>query len=96
MVLIPTCMVGGSDEDDVEIIKTEIEKILIKGIIDKIVYKFGYFLVYFVPITDKIDARIIRFIHIIQQPTKYIMLHYKNDDTKIYSYIKKAPYKLIQ
>jgi hypothetical protein len=92
---IPVCMVGGSDESDTLLIKNEIEELLIKDIVDKIIYKDNYFLVYFREVNDCIDFRISRFIHMINQPTKYVMLHYKNSEMKVYTYIKKSPYKLL-
>ncbi len=95
MLQIPTCVVGGSDELDSEYIKLEIEKFLVKDIIDKINYKFGYFLVYFIPTNECVDLRISRFIYAIQQPSTYLNLHYKNEEMKVYTYIKKAPYELL-
>lgn len=96
MLRIPTCMIGGgSDETDIPLIITEIETLLVKEIIEKIIIKEGYFLVYFHPVHDSIDFRISRFIYNIQHPTRYIIIHYKNKDMKNYTYIKKAPYKLL-
>ncbi len=93
MYYIPTCMVGGSDDKDIPLIKEELEKILIKDVVDKFIKKEGYYLVYFKPIMERIDLRITRFIHNITK--NYLILHFITDDMKNYTYIKKAPYKLL-
>jgi hypothetical protein len=94
---IPICMVGISDEKDLEYIENEIETILVKDIIDKVIYKDYYCLIYFHPTKECIDFRISRFIKNIQSPEQYIILNYKNkmNNTKICTYIKKAPYKML-
>jgi hypothetical protein len=96
MPSIPTCIIGGSDEKDMPFIIIEIENMLTKDIIKKIIHKEFYFIVYFHSIDDFIDCRISRFIYNIQKPNKYFMIHYKNEDVKSYTYVKKAPYKLLE
>jgi hypothetical protein len=86
-------MIGGSDDNDIPLIIKEMEHILIKDVIDKIIKKEHYYLVYFLPVKDCVDRRISRFIYTIQHPTRYITIHYKNEEMKTYTYVKKAPYK---
>ena len=93
MYRIPTCMIGGSDENEIPHIREELEKILMKDVIEKIIKKDGYFLVYFKPIMECIDLRITRFINNITK--NYLVLHFTTDDMKNYTYVKKAPYKLL-
>lgn len=95
MISIPTCIIGGSDASDIPFIINELETLLVKDIVNKIIYKEYYFVVYFNPMNDCIDRRISRFIYTIQNPLKYIILHYKNEEMKSYTYIKKAPYKML-
>lgn len=95
MLSIPTCIIGGSDRSDIPFIINELETLLTKDIVKKIVYKEYYFILYFNPINDFIDLRISRFIYNIQNPHKYFILHYKNEEMKSYTYIKKASYKML-
>ncbi len=97
MLRIPTCMIGFTEMDEkcVETIKEEIESLLVKGVIDKVVMKDNYLLVYFAPVNDYIDFRVSRFIYTIQQPNKYVILQYNAEETKVQTYIKKAPYKFL-